>query len=471
MLAVKLFLFLPFVFAFLLGVLKAIKNPIYIRRISKTFFGFEFLLSIIILFLYPVDVFNIFSFSFSYNEISMYLIFLSSLIFMLFSIFSKTFIDKLHKLFYLTLMILFGLINFIILIDNIFLTLALIFWFLILIYLISISFSKKEVKKNASLRLMGDLFWFFVVIALNISGFAKYFVINDIEFSFINIVQNVYHIDDAVVAPAFLGLLILVFRLLDFAPFSTKKVNDIQKTNSFVCLISNIASFLLGAVLLIKCYKDFDYLFYEYQNEISIFLIANLVLYTLLIIKQKHLFDFLSNIFKIFFAFAIFVLFCFEQSTFEIFFKYIIAIILAWMFCGFVFAIISKKFKSDEIEELKRIDDKTKLTQIFSVLALLNIAPMPLFALFSVQLISFMSIFSIEYDAIILNITPYILIASAFVVCACVFRIIYKILIEPVESPNFEIQLCSHQVFVFIILTFLLFLLSLCPRILLNGAL
>ena len=39
----KIYLLIPFIFAFILGVSTFLKNPIYIRRIAKIFFFFQFI--------------------------------------------------------------------------------------------------------------------------------------------------------------------------------------------------------------------------------------------------------------------------------------------------------------------------------------------------------------------------------------------------------------------------------------------
>ena len=57
--------------------------------------------------------------------------------------------------------------------------------------------------------------------------------------------------------------------------------------------------------------------------------------------------------------------------------------------------VLVDKFKTDKLEEFKKIEDKTRFTQLFIVIALLNMACVPLLAIFGVELICFMAIFYI----------------------------------------------------------------------------
>ena len=112
----------------------------------------------------------------------------------------------------------------------------------------------------------------------------------------------------------------------------------------------------------------------------------------------------------------------------------------------------------------KKVPLCTKLTQIFTCASLLNFAFIPIFPIFSAGLIVFLMIFSIDYDATILNIAPYILVLGIFFISLGAFNILYKILIGPIEKTKENFALCKHQIIVCMILLFSLFSLSIYPE-------
>ena len=77
-------------------------------------------------------------------------------------------------------------------------------------------------------------------------------------------------------------------------------------------------------------------------------------------------------------------------------------------------------------------------------------------------------IFSTDYEGIILNIIPSMLIIGVFILALAVYGVIYKILIEPPEKARTQTTLSSHQIFVLAILTFVLIILSFCPDYIFN---
>ena len=158
----KFFIILPFIFSLIIGIINFIKNPIIIRRIAKTFLTIQFLFSIIILFKENATEFLLFNLNFRFDGFCSCLMFLSSLIFFLYSIVSKTQIRKFHRFYYSGILLILGLLNLILLSDNIFLILFFIFWLLILNYFSNTLFTKKEFKKAFDTQIINDLFWFFV---------------------------------------------------------------------------------------------------------------------------------------------------------------------------------------------------------------------------------------------------------------------------------------------------------------------
>jgi len=121
--------------------------------------------------------------------------------------------------------------------------------------------------------------------------------------------------------------------------------------------------------------------------------------------------------------------------------------------------VLEQKFKTDNIEEFKKIADKTKLSQFFIVASLLCLAPTPLLALFSAKSISFLVIFSTEYEGIILNIIPYCLIIGEALISLSIFTILHKIIIEPIQKAQNSTLFCNHQAMVcwILFLTLVLF--------------
>ena len=65
-----IYLVIPFVFAVFLGILTFLKNPIYIRRISKTFFFIQFILAFLLLIKENNNSFSFFNFNFIFDEIA-----------------------------------------------------------------------------------------------------------------------------------------------------------------------------------------------------------------------------------------------------------------------------------------------------------------------------------------------------------------------------------------------------------------
>ena len=132
-----IYIIIPFIFAFLFGIFSFIKNPIYIRRITKTIFSILFVFAFIILTGLEYTNFNIFKINVILNKFSSIFIFINAFIFLIFSIISKTFIQKSQKLFSCVLFLLFGLLNSIILFDNITIIFGSIFWIFLICFLLN----------------------------------------------------------------------------------------------------------------------------------------------------------------------------------------------------------------------------------------------------------------------------------------------------------------------------------------------
>ncbi len=458
----------PFIFSLILGCFSFIKNPVYIRRFAKSIFFFEFILGFFALIFFQDANFSLLGVRFSYDKFSSYLIFLSILIFFLFSIISKTFINKVHRLFYASSLLLMGLVNVVILSDNVFVALISLFWIFLLYYLLSTSFSKSEGKKNILAQLMSDLFWYLGAIFLISKDFIRLFVVNDIELNFSLLAQNMYKIDDLSIMLAFVGFLILIGRLFNLIPFCAKNLSNSNTINPLVYFLQGFSSLVLACFLFVKCYLNFNFMFYQMQDIIALFLLINFVIFVVLSVKQNNIFKFLVNIFSANVIIGLFSVFAFEQECFRIFAYFTFVLCVAYATSVFALMILSEKFKTDRFDELKRINDKSRLFQFFITTSLLNIASVPVLSFFGAELICFMMIFATEYDGVVLNIAPYVLIIGAFALSAGVFNSLYRILIEPPEKSISLTNLSSHQVFVFGLLVFMIIILSFCPSYIFN---
>jgi len=464
----NIFLFTPFLFGFFYIIFTFLKNHIYIRRTTKVIFSIEFILSVFILFIKETK-FSIFGIDFILDKFSSYLIFLTSLVFLLFSVISKTFIIKSHKAFHAISLILFGLINLLILSDNIFASLILLFWLFLTTYFFCATFCEKENKKNIIIQLMSDMFWFLTSTFLILKEFARFFILNNINFSFSTLSENLYKIDDDFsILLAFFGFLILIARMFNFIPFCAKNLSNSTKINPLIYSLQGFSYLTLGCFLFAKTYLNFNFLFYQLQDEIALFLIANFIVFVVLCFRQNNMFKFLNNLFCANIIIGLFSIFSFEAECFRTFAYFAFVTIISYAFSALILIVIKNKFNTDKFEELKRINDKSRLFQFFTTISLLNLASVPLLSFFGAELICFMMIFATDYEGEILNFTPHILIIGAFFIALSVYNIIYKILIEPPEKSIKPTVLSNHQILVFSILTFATIALSFCPNYIFN---
>ena len=440
----NIYVLIPFIFAFLIGICGFLKNPIYIRRIAKTMFFIQFILTFILFIAVNEENFSFLNFNFNYDSISSVLLFLTSFIFLIFSIISKTFIKKSTRLFYSALNLFLGLINTVILTDNIFLLLGCIFWIFLTIYLLNTNYSITN-KKNFTKQFSADIILFLFCIILIFYNFARLFILNQIPFDFTEIKDNLYHINNTSILAAYSGFMIIIFRFLNLIPFSNKTIDNSNKTNCLISTINTTAGFFIGNTLLLKIFPEFDYIFYDLEDYIGLYLILNLIWFILLSFKDKSLVKFAHYALNVFIITNLFTLFSFEEKDISIFIYGLITIILSFAFLFIVLNIITDKFKTDKIDELPKISSKNKLLKFFIIISTLNLVKIPFFGLFSSTLITLISIFSIEYDGIILNIIPYILVFGGFLITISTLNIFYKILIEP-QQINKDSLLCNHQI-------------------------
>lgn len=450
----NLSIFLPFIFAILLSLSYFIKNPIHIRNLSGGFFIINFIVISSIIFLVDKFDFSIFNLHFSLDTVSSLILFLSAFIFMLFSIFSKNSITKLYRVFYSCLAFLLGLIQTFALVDNIFISLQCIFWFMLIFYFMQNIYTKsKKEKQYLKFKLIENCAVFLVAIFLMGYDFIRYFLLNDIGFDYSNIANNLYHISDISISIAFIGFLILLFKFFNFIPFNATIIKNPNSSNAFIEIINTISSILIGLILLIKTYTMFDFLFYHYQEYIALYLIFNFIYYLILSYRTTSLLDFFINSIIPNIIIGLFGLFVFSSESVNQTIYYILSVIISYLLLGFIFLILINKFKTDLADNFKKITQKSfKLVFLFSIL---NLIRAPFLLMFSTTFSVLTSIFSFDWEGNILNLSIYIIAFGLFFIILNTLNLTHKILIEPNENPNFKMLTSKSSGFCCYILIFL----------------
>ena len=456
------YIFAPFICAILIGALFFLKNPIHIRCLAKIFFTVQFFFSSFLLMGVEETKFSVLGVDFLFDKISSVFLFLLAFLFLLFLYFSKTFIQKMHRLFYSVFILVYALLNVVILADSIIGSLMSVFWFLLIFYFLSESFTKSKERKKIKYQLFFDISYFVIVTMLIGWDFARYFVLNHIDFNYSNIVDNLYHINDLSIMLAFLGFLILSFRFLGFIPIDIKTIKNSSIVNPFIVIFNNICSLLIGVTLLIKTYLSFNYLFYQEQEKIVVVLLINLVYFICLTFRKDNILKIALCVAPILLISAMFVLFLFDNSGLAAFIVAFLSIMVSLVFFYFIVVFLISKMQTLNLEEFKKIPNTSRNVRFFTILSILNLAKMPLLSMFSVFIIIFALIFSTNYDGVILNFSPYIILFVNFVLSLNLFNLIYKILIEPQENLKKEIAFSNHQIIPMILCVFVVVILTFC---------
>ncbi len=451
----NIYLFAPFIFGLLISSFAFLKNPVYIRRIAN-FISVIFLIFSFVMFTCENDVkSSIFNIDFEFDRISAVFSFISTFIFFLISIFSKTFIHKLHRAYRASLLIIYGLVNAIIMSDNILFIYACVIWLLFMLHFLFISYSKEEkVKKHIYYQLIFDVAVIFISLFLVGYDLCRYFVLNEIPFNYSAVSDNLYHINPLSAIIGFCGLFIVILKLFNFFPFTGKTISYGNKINPLIQNISSSASIIAGSILTIKLYSVFAYLFYDFQEIISLYLIINLIYFVILSFRQDSLVKFISSQLPAFISISLFNLLIFKESGAVIYLYSMIANIITYCFAGFVFNVIVQKLKTDNPDELKKISNKNKILKLFVITSLLNAAGIPLFCIFSSRFLTFANLFSVDFETEFMSIVPIFIILGCFALALNTLNIFYKILVAPVEASGSEDYLCKNQV---VVLTLLLF--------------
>ncbi len=440
------YLLAPFFAVFVMAVFKNIKNPLYIRRISRAFFCFEAILFFVADFFATNSDFYIKNLHFAINLQDKILIYVSVFCFLVFVNFSKTFVKFAKKQFYLILILLFGVLNLFVVSDNINVSVVFLFWLILVKFLISNiaqkdNIDKRELKKHCAL----DFVCYFVGIALIGYDFLRYFILNSIPFEFSNVSEYFSRIDDFTVSVAFLGFLVLIFGQLGFLNIFNKYNKTYTKLPLYNISICTFVQFVVGISLLFKVYDSFSCLFYQYQNQISIFILVVVLYNTIISFKQNNLFYCINSVFIANIFIGIFSAFAFDKIDSSFAFYYFVVLIVSYIPVLLVFAYLENIFKTKCIEDYKRINDKTNIIQFNILFFLLNFAKMPISSNFLSFLVMFLAINSIEYNNIFLKSLPCVFLVCVVLLGICVLNLVYKILIEPVESDKNRHLFLNHQ--------------------------
>ncbi|MBR2068579.1 MAG: hypothetical protein IJ877_02335 [Candidatus Gastranaerophilales bacterium] len=376
---------------------------------------------------------------FCYNKINGMFLFLADLVLFLFNLNSKNSIRNMQKLFYPLSVLLLIAVNLAVIADNIFIL------FLILFITFLINYILNRSEKTFSY----DCIILFISFALISYGLLRYFVLNDISATFSNIAQYQYRVDDFIVNIGFLGFLILIFRLFNFLPF------DLKAQNSHIFGFSTIIYLIVGCDLLIKTFILFNYYFYKSQSIIALYLILNLVYFVLSQFKSKGLNEFLKLSLCANIIIGIFGLFLYNESGFISFIYYSISLILTYA-AGFLLSdIIEKKMHSDKFSMLKKITHNDRLIKFFIFIIFLNIAHIPPCVAFCASIYTFLNIFLIDMQGLIMTFAPYILFAAMFLLSLNALNVISKILIEPIR-PLKSFMISQRQKFILSVISFAL---------------
>lgn len=459
----NIYLFLPFVVAFLSGISFFIKKASTFNNIAKIYAVINLFFSSLFLFKLKMSSFsfNIFNLNFEYNNISSVFLIVANFIFLVFIFACKDNVLKLNRLFYTTLITLNGLAVLLILSNNIFVNFGIIFWFLIVYFLVTYSFlENKEKKKNLKIQLINDLIFYFIAVFLICFDFIRFFIENNVAFNFSNIAENLYYISATSSTLAFFGFLIIVFRLLNFAFISFKTIGNLKYLNNFMASFMLILSISFGYLLLFKIFFSFSELFSQYQNIICIYCIVNFIYLIILSIKEKNLITFCAYNLCSYIAITILILFSNLKNAPDLALYYFVALIISYLLAFLVCILLENRMKIKNIDEFKKLKQENKKLKPLILFAFLNISNTPFLGLFTPFLISVLIVFSTNYNSAIVNYLIYILLLGCFISGCNILNILNKILIEPVDYVESKIELSKVQIFIFTVLILIIFLLG-----------
>lgn len=442
------------------------RNPISIRRVTKAALLISFFLcALLLVFTCGFDL-SIFNISLGFSKFSLSLGLILSFCFIVFSYLSKPLINKSHKLFYSLALAYYFIINFFIFSNNLTVLILLLFWIYFITYLLNYNFSySKEAKNSLALNLSIDFITLLIAGSLIGFNFLRYFLVNNIEFTFQNIVINAPSITDSSIVLAFFGVLLIVFNLAKFLPFDGSNLNNQNKINPLCSSICAIGSFFLSGAFLIKSYYSFDWLFFNYQNLIAYYVLFNIFYYAILIYKQNSTIKFSFLVTKVTFGIGVLSLFTFSESIFGVYFYYLISSIVSLLTLFSLGLILFSKFKTDKISRFITSITKNKLLSFFIFIALLNIAKVPILPMFSATLTVLALLFSLQYETLVMDFVPYFAFLALVILSFNIYDFIRSIFIEANKKTdkNYSYSILNHQIIIMVSLLFSLILVGIFP--------
>lgn len=415
------------------------KNFIKLRKLTNIFYFMAFLFSVIALFCINEKTLTIFGVDFYYNKINGMFLFLANFMLYLFNLNSKNSVRYVQKLFYPISLVILILINLILLVDN---------FFAIFLLLFLLFFANYFLNQSKTL-FTKDCITLFISFAFISYGVLRYFALNEIPATLLNILHYQYKIDSLSINFALFGLLLLISKLFNFVPFNLKA------KNSFILNFTTMVYLIIGCDLLIKTFILLNYYFYKTQSIISLYIVINVLYYAFMQFRAKGISEFLRLTLSANIAIGIYALFSYGESGLVSFIYYSIAIILSYS-AGFLISdIIEKKMQTDDFCALKKINHKNKLIKFFIFIIFLNLAKIPPGAAFCATIYSFLNIFLTDLSGNLISLAPYILFVCAFLLSLNSFNVMGKILIEPQKLlKSFELSL--RQKFILSVVCFTL---------------
>ena len=407
------------------------KNFVQLRKLANIFYFMAFILSVVALLCFGDKTVTIFGIDFYYNKINGMFLFLANFVLYLFNLNSKNSVRYMQKTFYPVSLLILVLINLILLVDNFFLIFLLLFLLFFANYLLNNS-------KEAFIR---DCIALFISYAFISYGVLRYFALNDIPATLMNIVQYQYKIDSLSINFALFGFLLLISKLFNFVPFNLKA------KNSFALNFNTMVFLIIGCDLLIKTFVLLNYYFYKVQALISLYIVFNVVYFAFLQFKSKGINEFLRLSLSANIGIGIYSLFLYSESGLISFIYCSIALILSYGGCFLLSDIIEKKMNSDSFCALKKISHNDKLIKFFIFIVFLNLAKVPPGVAFCATIYSFLNIFLSDLTGDLISLAPYILFFCTFLLSLNCFNVMGKILIEPLK-PLKVFKLSFRQKFI-----------------------
>jgi len=451
----------PFITALTIGVLMFIRNPIYLRKISEFFFVFQFINSVVLYFSANNAKVNLFGFDFSTDNLSLLLLLCMALVFLVISFNFKFFILKLHRLFYASVFTLIGLVNNVVLSDSVYLVLMSIFWIFIMFYFIQRSYASGGKVKNRYFYILGyDVFLFILSVYLISNNFLKYFLLNDLAFTFSNMITALERVDETSGVLAFIGFAILIFRFLNCLPFSYAAFLKATKSNPMVFFVCQIFEIIVALILCVKVNAVFVEQIAEYQGEILLILFINFVYYALLSLRQDNVLKFLASNLNVNLLAIILSLVIIGKDVFSIIVYGFIVLLISFVLMGLIIISLVQKFKSSKIEDFLNIKYASKPVFTIAIISFLTFAKIPLLALFKPILMCLLLLFSADFDSGIVNGCLYLIVAGLFINSLANLNILQRILFDPIKKPKGVFSFSFNQIVSFSVLILVLVLLT-----------